>query len=57
MSLSLGMTMEHSDRIGMWKVFWMQGQAFEVPSNFEKNLRTKYHLSGFNWHSGGVLHF
>ena len=35
MSLSLGVTMKHDDKIEMWKVFWMQGQAHVVPSNWE----------------------
>lgn len=55
-SLSLGVTMKYDDKIEMWKVFWMQGQAHVVPSNFE-NLRAKYQLSRFGWHSCGALHF
>ena len=35
MSLSLGVTMKHDDKIEMWKVLWMQGRAHAVPSNWE----------------------
>lgn len=51
------MTTVSCGKIGMQKVFWMQGQASEVPSDCEKNLRTKFQLSKFAWHFAEGLPF